>query len=100
MITIDYWPDQKLKVTGHADYASNNDPVCAGVSSIVLGAALIWQTIPHIVINQGESGAIMIDFSHCELNDQITWQIQLQFVVEQLKILVTHYHQFVQLRLH
>lgn len=92
MIKIDF--DNKtqiLTVKGHAFYHSDNDIVCAGVSSVVLGAAHYWQNHNNICVAQKESGWIQITFHNDCLFVDNNLRAQFELMWKQLSILAANY---------
>lgn len=86
---------QTLTIHGHAFYQDENDIVCAGVSSIILGAANYWFDHDQISIEQQASGWLQIGFgNHCLQNDS-KLQSEFDLVWHQLSLLASNYSQHV-----
>lgn len=96
MIKIDFNNQtQTLTVSGHAQFQTRNDVVCAGVSSIVLGAASYWLQRDDVDVNQKPSGWIQIIFNNGCLTTDSHLRSEFQLMWHQLVILATNYHNYV-----
>lgn len=96
MITIKFNnKTQTLTVSGHALYQNENDIVCAGVSSIVLGASSYWYKLDLITVKQKDSGWIQIQFKNDCLTNDLILQSEFLLFWHQLTILTANYQSFV-----
>lgn len=89
------WNHQKIKISGHANFApKGEDIVCAGVSSIIYGA-LNWfdpQTIKVDIDNRTSTINLEV------IDDFTKNKSYLELIIKQLEALEANYQEYIKIR--